>query len=377
MKILYVGPDFPGSNGTCWRDAFIELGHEVRTVDEGPFDPPPTTIAGNVWRKMRGVPPDRMIAGLNQSVLQQARSFRPDLIFFIKAYHILPETLDRLGEMAPRFVYMNDDMFNPVNQTPYFAANVRKFDCMLTTKSYNVREFHRAGAPNAIYIPNAYDPRVHYPEQPSPAERQRLEGDIGFIGAFRRSRANFLNDVARHREFTMNVWGIGWAKMTRLDNLDKRIAWRPLRAAVNCFPLWCGEMGKAIQSNLVMLGLLYRENRDLQTSRSFEIPACGGFMLAERTEEHRMYFEEDKEAAYFDSFDELISKLRFYISHESVRLRIARAGYQRCLDSPYRYTDRARLALDLVREFRHPGVGGASVEAPGTDSARAMAGTEK
>ena len=126
-----------------------------------------------------------------------------------------------------------------------------------------------------------------------------------------------------------------------------------------------------------MLGLLYRENRDLQTSRSFEIPACGGFMLAERTEEHRMYFEEDKEAAYFDSFDELISKLRFYISHESVRLRIARAGYQRCLDSPYRYTDRARFALDLVREFRHPGVGGASVEAPGTDSARAMAGTEK
>jgi len=107
-------------------------------------------------------------------------------------------------------------------------------------------------------------------------------------------------------------------------------------------------MGKAIQSNSISLGLLNRQNRDLQTSRSFEIPACGGFMLAERTEEHRLYFEEDREAAYFGSWDELIQKLRFYAAHERPRTEIAMAGYRRCLRSSYRYVDRAVDALALL-----------------------------
>jgi spore maturation protein CgeB len=100
-----------------------------------------------------------------------------------------------------------------------------------------------------------------------------------------------------------------------------------------------------MHANKLTLGLLNQDNRDLQTSRSFEIPACGGFMVAERTEEHRMYFEEDKEAAYFGSFEELRDKLRFYAAHEEVRQRIALAGYRRCLTSPYRYVDRAVFAL--------------------------------
>lgn len=348
MKILYIGPDYPGSNGTCWRDAFIELGHTVRTIDDEKFDPKPSTLAGKFVRKLRRRPEPHRIAALQRTITETAAEFGPQLIFFVKAYHVEPATLESVRRLAPCFVYMNDDMFNPANQTPTFHANIPLFDLILTTKSYNVREFLQAGARNAIYIANSYDPRIHYPNQPSAADFDTMGGDIAFIGTFRPSRADFLNRIVHLREFRLNIWGGGWNKMGRIDHLHRRMRWRTLRGSVHPFELWCGDMGKAIQANHITLGLLYAENRDLQSSRSFEIPACGGFMLTERTEEHRMYFEEDKEAVYFSTFEELRDKLRFYVAHDSVREQIARAGYRRCIKSPYRYLDRARFALQQL-----------------------------
>jgi spore maturation protein CgeB len=353
MKILYVGPDYPGSNGTCWRDAFVELGHEVRTFDDEKYDPAPATLVGRWLRKRRGCPEPGQIAALNRALLDAVTEFRPRLVFFVKAYHVEAGTLEQVRRIAPTFVYMNDDMFNPANQTPMFYGNLPHFDLVLTTKSYNVREFHRAGAPRAVYIANAYDPRIHFPASPSEAERAEMAGDVAFIGTFRPARADFLNRIVHLRDIQLNIWGGGWRKMGRIDQIHRWRRWRDLRACVHPHELWCGDMGKAIQSNRITLGLLYQENRDLQTSRSFEIPACGGFMLAERTEEHRMYFEEDREAAYFSSFEEMRDKMRFYAAHDDVRQRIAQAGYRRCLDSPYRYIDRARFALEQLGAETH------------------------
>ena len=352
MKILYVGPDYPGSNGTLWRNAFLELGCEVRTVDEERLTATPPDFQSRLQRKLRGRPSEIQLKELNRAVLLQASEFEPDMVFLIKGYYVLPETISALRTRRPVFAYMNDDMFLPGIHTFTFFENIKLIDCILTTKSFSIREYHDAGAPLAVYIANSFDPKVHYPARPSDDEYRIYAADASFIGWFSPSKAQVLSQVPLNLpEATLKIWG-NWSRMNRVDQWPANRRWKALNRYIQGKPVFCDEMGKAIQSSDISLGLLNRDVRDLHTSRSFEIPACGGFMLADRTEEHRMYFEEDVEAVYFGSAQELVDKIRFYLAHDDLRRRIARAGYERCLRSGATYVDRARHALDLYRSMR-------------------------
>ena len=81
-----------------------------------------------------------------------------------------------------------------------------------------------------------------------------------------------------------------------------------------------------------------------------EIPACGGFMLAERTPDHQELFEEDKEAVFFDinNPNELLEKALYYLEHEKERKAIAKAGRERCLKSGYSQHERLTWMLQQI-----------------------------
>ena len=105
------------------------------------------------------------------------------------------------------------------------------------------------------------------------------------------------------------------------------------------------DYSKAICATKINLNFLRKINRDEVTSRSVEIPACGGFMLAERTERHKHFYQEGIEAEFFESKEELLSKVKTYLSNSVKREKIAKAGRKRCVESGY--SMRAQLALIL------------------------------
>ena len=278
----------------------------------------------------------RALANLKDKVVVRkafrvAQTVRPTSIWLDRTLVFSPEHLQRLRRLFPdiKILYFTpDDMLNPDNGTDRFMQCLPNFDFTVTTKSFHLDELKRFGALKVHFVDNAYDSRDHRP--PSEEEARSVKTyDVVFVGGYERERAASLMRIAR----------------TGLS--VKIVSWdfpRTLRIPPNVFVdrrfLAGTAYAQCIWSGRINLGFLRKVNRDLQTTRSVEIPACGGFMLAERTEEHKRLFAEDIEAVYFDSECELLCAIERYIKDTVRRENIAKAGRARVLKGRYDYKNR-------------------------------------
>ena len=110
---------------------------------------------------------------------------------------------------------------------------------------------------------------------------------------------------------------------------------RALRAARICLAIMSGVVPGASEG-------------DKTTSRTFNIPASGGFMLHERSEEVLSLYREGSEIECFGSIKELADKIDFYLAHPAKREAIARAGYARCVPA-YSYDERVKIILEYYK----------------------------
>ena len=96
----------------------------------------------------------------------------------------------------------------------------------------------------------------------------------------------------------------------------------------------------------VNLCLVRRANRDGHVMRSFEIPACGGFMIAEDTVEHRDVFGPEGECVlYFTGPRDAAEQARRALADPAARSLMARAAHQRIVGQGHTYRDRLRQML--------------------------------
>lgn len=65
--------------------------------------------------------------------------------------------------------------------------------------------------------------------------------------------------------------------------------------------------------------------------RLFESSCCGTPCITKRCDEVQELFEEDKEILFYDSEEDLVSKVSFYLKHKDILARIGENAHQRCL----------------------------------------------
>jgi len=339
-KIVFVGDLNYYAKGSSRVRALESLGHLVTALTHtaiGGEDVghPDFSLAFRIaWKLGIHLDTERV----NPKILNAVESDKPDLLWIDKGNMVSPSTLARVKTLSPgtRIVsYSDDDMFNPLNRTRAYTSALPHYDFVFVTKTFNADpgELPSLGAKTCIAIDKAFDPERHRPLNLDEDDMREYGADVGFVGTYAPERGECLNRLAREK-FDIRVWGNGWQDFSPVSS-NLRIERRPLVNRPEDL-----RYTKGVNTTRINLGFLRKVNRDLQTDRSVEIPACGGFLLAERSIEHERLFDDGREAVFFDDEGDLVTKIHHYLANENERQEIAASGRRRCLDGGYSHRDR-------------------------------------
>ena len=344
MKILYVGQLSANDSALYRLWALERLGHTVVPLNSYDYQPQSDLLRKIVHRTQIGA----WVRRLNHDVLGAAERERPEVFWADKLLGLRPETLKRLRAMGVATVsYMIDNAFGPRRDPGWrlYMKDIPYFDLHVVQRDSNVVDYRSRGARDVIKIQTAYEPTIHYPpaEGWSDAERTR---DVSFIGTAYDDRPEFLTRLWRECGLSIAISGSSvWR-----ERLDAEAA----AALYTGSELYGAAYREAVWQSKINLSFLTHSNHDEFAHKSFEIAACGGFLLAERSEGHAARFEEDREAVFFTGFEECVAKIRRYLPDEAARERIAAAGRERAVRSGYSNDAQMALVLERLRGILHP-----------------------
>jgi len=340
-RILLYGNFKPQDFERCWLKWLQESGYTVSVFERG----------AAVRRLCRYRLADRVLRRLappllawyeSRSFVETACKFQPDLVVVVCGNLLTGEALDeiRAETSATLFHFHNEDFLNTRSTSRCMQDAAPHYDQCFTTKSFNVREMGKRGINRVTYVPHGYRNHCHFPVAVSRAELRRYGSSVVFVGTWEPPRAEILEHL---EGYDLRIWGNFWERLPRRSWLRHHVEGRAV---------YCAELSRVFNASEICLAFLRKVNRDRHTSRTFEIPACGGFQVSERTDEVLTFFEEGKEIECFSSEEELKDKITYYLAHDTQRRRIAAAGFERVRRSHYSFTDRLQTLLEHYFRLR-------------------------
>ena len=342
MRILSVG-QMSGQSNTCRlrNEALKRIADTVDVINT-------STIKPSLMNRIRnrlfvdGLPvsiPERQDE--NNKILNFISQNKYDIVWIDKGLTVRPSTLRLIKTVQPQaklISYSPDNMAERHCQSKQYLDGIDIYDVHITTKSYIIDDLYRLGCKKVVFTNQSYEDTFHYPREVTIDDMTRLGDDVGFIGAWEKDRMESILYLSRHG-IHVRVFGFGGWERCKDDNPN---------LIIEDHGLFDEDYAKSFKCFKICLCFLRKKNKDVQTSRTMEIPACGGFMLGERTDEHLKLFEEGKEAEFFSNNEELLKKCLYYLAHDEERKIIARRGYERCLTSGYSNYETLKRIIEQI-----------------------------
>jgi len=333
LKILFHGTNWYGSCARACCMALRRLGCEVVDVDyETMFPQSRRKSSRAILRLLHR----RLVQEYNDLLIDTASWFKPDVFLAFKGWSIETRTLERLRKAGVTLYnyYPDPSPFQLDNKARMVLDSIWDYDCIFYTKCRWIGQSFLDRFRNSVFVPHGYDPEVHRPCSLDARDQLDYGHDVSVIAAHSNHKEKILNElISLMPALDLAIWGNGWREQCQSLCLKPYIRGYAVTGSAYAKAICAAKINLAI-----MMGIP-PGFEDQTTTRTYEITACGGFMLHERTAELLTLFTENEEVACFESAEELATKIEYYLAHAAERNEIARAGYRRCVPA-YSYDNR-------------------------------------
>jgi spore maturation protein CgeB len=272
-------------------------------------------------------------------LLRLCASFAPDLVLVLLGSQLSPKTIERMrGVIQAPIVCWCQDQMTTLGRQYLIGAD---YDAVFLKDRYLQDLFSRmVNRDRYHYLAEACNPRVHRPIALTDAERQHYACDVTIAGNLYYYRQQILR---RLDAFDVKIWG------NSPDWLMSRLRGRHMGRAV-----FGDDKARAVRAARVALNTLHFGEVDGLNCRAFELAGCGAFQLITSKPVVAEHFTPGVEIATFESVDDLVDKIRYYIDRPAVTAEIARRGQARA-HREHTYEHRLREIFRIVFGSHHVG----------------------
>lgn len=345
--IMISGSAIFGGLSSSLKRGFENIGWRVHGFDDQKIFTEQSRWTTNryiyrlLWRQLAKMVQEQLILELLAS--------KPALLLVLKGFYFDPGTFVRIRKLRPATVLMHfnpDNSFNTWhfgNSNDWIRKSIPLYDAHFTWGEFLIPRLRAAGAKEVFHLPFACDPELHRPLVLSKADLTEYGADVAFVGSWDEEREWWLKEIV---DYPIKIWGNNWHKAAK----NVRSKWQQKEMIGDDF-------SKVCCASKINLNFIRKQNIPAHNMRTFEIPACGGFMLSTRTSEQNAIWTEGKEIACFSSPQELRQMLDQYLADDQARSAMAARANEKA-GRQYSYTERARQIEAVYLDCKFPEIVG-------------------
>lgn len=383
MKVLFIEWESFGNEDV--KEAFLSEGHVLFRF--------PFTYHGDV----------RNDPVVESRLLSKLHTEAPDVVFSLGYFPVISKTCQKEGVRylawdydCPDILLYSNTIVNPGNMVYVFdkelclelqrsgintvhylpmAANIERLDSITA----NILSFAR----DLSFVGSLYTEKYNNLPVDWTVLSDYAKGYIDALSAAQRKvqGCNFVQEVLSpvindlYRAYPMNPNADGlesreWfyaqyivnRRITALERTD-------LLAAVNCCTIdlftadknfvmpnvrnhgpvdYYEEMPQVFKQSKINLNISLRSIKSGIPLRAFDIMGSGGFLLSNFQSDFLDFFTPEEDFVYYDSKEDLLYKIEYYLNHEDERNAIARNGHDK-VAAGHTYRHRVKEMMETVQ----------------------------